>query len=259
MKSIAFALVLLAGGIGTVLATDSPLAGTWNLNVKKSKLSGTTFTYSATATGFQYSNGSTIKYDFATDGKDYPAGPGRTVSWIKSGDNAWDSVWKDEQGTTLSKVRRVLSADGKTMTVSIISYRADGTTSEETDVRARLSGGPGLAGTWKEVKITAAADTMIISEPSAGHLKLAFPRDKQFVDAPIDGTPSPFQGPSVADGAMVSLKLRAANQLEWSYAVKGTVMQQGLDTVSADGKSLTSISWPAGKDSEKITAVYDRQ
>jgi len=259
MKSFALALVLLAISTSAALAADSPFVGTWKLNVGKSKLAGNTFTYTATATGFQYSNGSTVKFDFATDGKDYPAFPGRTVSWTKVGDNTWDSVYKDDHGTVLSKIHRVLSPDGKTMTVTSTDYHADGTTSEETVTRARVSGGPGLAGTWKEVKVSPAADTTIISVPSAGHIKYEFPRDKQFVEGPVDGTPSRFQGQSVPEGATVAFKQKAPNELEWSYAVKGTVMQRGVDTVSTDGKSLTSVNWVPGKESEKTVQLYDKQ
>jgi|ERR1700683_10082 len=259
MKRLALTLVLFASSVGAALAADSPLAGTWRLNVEKSKLTGDTFTYTATATGFQYSNGSTVKFDFATDGKDYPAMPGRTVAWTKSGDNTWDSIYKDGHGTVLSKVHRVLSPDGNTMTVSSTDYRADGTKSEETIVRARVSGGPGLAGTWKEVKVSPAADTQIISVPSAGHVKYEFPRDKEFVEGPLDGTPSRYQGPSAPEGATVAFRQRAPNELEWSYAIKGTVMQKGVDTVSSDGKSLTSVNWAPGKESEKTIDVYDRQ
>jgi hypothetical protein len=259
MKSIALALVLFAVGGSAASAADSPFAGTWKLNVGKSKLAGDTFSYTATATGFQYSNGSTVKFDFATDGKDYPATPGRTVSWTKNGENTWDSVYKDSQGTVLSKVHRVLSADGKTMTVSTTDYHADGTTSEDKVVRARVSGGPGLAGTWKEVKVSPAADTTIISVPSAGRIKYEFPRDKQFVEGPVDGTASRVQGQSVPEGATVAFSQKASNELEWSYAVKGTVMQQGEDAVSSDGRSLTSVNWVPGKESEKTIQVYDKQ
>lgn len=145
------------------------------------------------------------------------------------------------------------------MTVTSTDYRADGTTTQSTVVRARVSGGPGLAGTWKEVKVSASADTEIISVPSAGHIKYEFPKDKQFVEGPVDGTPSRFQGPSVAEGSTVAFRQNASNELEWSYAVKGKVMQQGVDTVSSDGRLLTSSSWVPGKESQKIIQVYDKQ
>jgi hypothetical protein len=258
MKRFAVVLVLLAASVSAALAADSPFAGTWKQDVGKSKLAGSTFTYTATAAGFQYSNGSTVKFDFATDGRDYPAMPGRTVSWIKSGDNSWDSVWKDDHGTVISKVHRVLSPDGKTMTDSHTDFRANGTTSEGTDISERVSGGPGLAGTWKEVKVSPAADTVIISVPSKGHIRYEFPKDKTFVEGPVDGTPSRYQGPRVAD-CTIAFKQKTPNELEWAFAVKGTVMFQGVDTVSSDGRSLNSVNWAPGKESEKTTQVYDKQ
>jgi hypothetical protein len=259
MRGFALTLALLAAGAGSAAAADSPFVGTWNLNTEKSKLAGETFSYTATATGFEYSNGSTTKFDFALDGKDYPVFAGRTVSWVKSGDNTWDSVYKDGHGTVLTKVHRVLSSDGKTMTVTSTDYHADGTTSQETDVRARVSGGPGLAGTWKDVKVSAAADTTIISAPSTGHIRYEFPKDKQFVEGSVDGSPLRVQGQSVPEGATIAFKQRGPNELEWTYSVKGTVLQKGVDSVSSDGKSLSSVSWAPGKESEKLVQAYDKQ
>jgi hypothetical protein len=259
MKYVALTLVLLAASAGAASAADSPFAGTWKLNVEKSKLAGETFTYTATATGFEYSNGSTVKFEFATDGKDYPIIPGRTVSWTKSGDNTWDSVYKDGHGTVVSKVHRVLSADGKTMTVVSTNYHADGTTAEETDVRERVSGGPGLAGKWKEVKVSVASETMIVSVPSAGHVKYEIPRQKETLEGPVDGTPSPLRGPRVPEGATVAFKEVTPNKLAWTYASKSTVLEKGMDSVSSDGKSLTRVGWAPGKESEKTIEVYDKQ
>lgn len=259
MKHFALTLVLLAASAGAASAADSPFAGTWKLNVEKSTLAGQTLSYTATATGFQFSNGSTVKFDFAIDGKDYPVIPGRTVSWTKRGDNSWDSVYKDGKGTVVSKVHRVLSADGKTMTVVSTDYHADGTTSEETDVRARVSGGPGLAGKWKEVKVSRASDTTIISVPSPGHIKYEIPSQKETTEGAVDGSPSHVQGPSVPEGATIAWKQVTPTELTWSYAVKGIVLAKGTDTVSSDGRSLTSVSWAPGKESEKTSEVYDKQ
>jgi hypothetical protein len=259
MKHVALTLVILAVSASAASAADSPFSGTWKLNVDKSTLAGQTLTYTKTATGFGFSNGSTVKFEFGLDGKDYTVIPGRTVSWTKSGDNSWDSVYKDGKGTVVSKVHRVLSADGKTMTVVSTDYHADGTKSEETDVRARVSGGPGLAGKWKEVKISRESDTMIISVPSAGHIKYEIPRQKETMEGAVDGSPSRVQGPSALEGATIAFKQMSPTELAWTYASKSTVIQKGTDTVSSDGKSLTSVSWAPGKESEKTSEVYDKQ
>ena len=36
-------------------------------------------------------------------------------------------------------------------------------------------------------------------------------------------------------------------------------MQNGVDTVSPDGRSLTSVNWAPGKESEKTIDVYHKQ
>jgi hypothetical protein len=259
MKHFALTLVFFAVTAGAASAADSPFAGTWKLNVDKSTLAGQTLSYTTTATGFNYSNGSTVKFDFAVDGKDYTVVPGRTVSWTKSGDNSWDSVYKDGKGKVVSKVHRVLSADGKTMTIVSTDYHADGTTADETDVRTRVSGGPGLAGKWKEVKISRASETQIISVPSAGHIKYETPSEKVIMEGAVDGSPSQVQGPSVPDGATMAFKQVTPIELTWSYVIKGVVLRKGTDTVSSDGASLTSVSWAPGKKSEKTSEVYDKQ
>jgi hypothetical protein len=261
MKRFTLAVALFAASGSIASAADSPFVGTWKMNVDKSHLSGETYSYTPTATGFQYSNGSTVKFDFALDGKDYVVIPGRTVSWTKSGDNTWDSVYKTGNGTVISKVHRVLSADGKTMTAVITEYRPDGTTTKQTDLRERVSGGPGLAGMWKDAKVSRQeSTTMIISVPSGGHIKFEIPEEKESFEAPTDGTPSSaVKGPRIPEGVTVSYRQTAPNKLEWSYANKSGELVRGVDTVAADGKSLTSASWAPGKESEKTTEFYDKQ
>jgi len=259
MKRFAFALILIAAGAASALAADSPFAGTWKLNVEKSKFTGDTFTYTATATGFHYSNGATIEYDFAIDGKDYPTIPDRTVSWTKSGDSAWDTVSKDGKGTVLSKAHRVLSADGKRYTVSYTSYRPDGTTAEGMDEYARVSGGPGLAGKWKDVKTKETSDSMTIAVPSAGQVEIEFPNYKETIAGPTDGTPIPVKGPTIPDGVTTTVKVEGPKKWSRTVTLNGKTYSQSTMTVSSDGKVLDVVSWVPGKESEKETAVYDKQ
>ena len=100
---------------------------------------------------------------------------------------------------------------------------------------------------------------MIVSVPSAGHIRYEFPNQKQIDEGPTDGTASPVQGPSAPEGATIAYKQLSANKLSWSFASKGTVLGKGVDTISADGKTLTSVSWAPGKAKEKTVEVYDKQ
>ena len=230
MKQFAIALAALTLSAGSALADDSPFAGTWKLNVEKSQFTGDTLSYTATATGFKYSNGATVTYDFAIDGKPYPMLADRMTTWTKAADGGWDTTVKAGD-TVLSKGHRTLSADGKQLTMSFTEYKPDGTTSTETDVYERVSGGPGLAGEWKDVKSDSASDTLSIAASSPGKFVLNFPSYK-------------------ADGAS-----------KWGYSIslKDKTYQTGVMTVSADGKTLTDKSWVPGKESEASIAVYDKQ
>lgn len=254
-----FALMFALASLGLAAATDSPFAGTWKLNVEKSKFTGNTFTYAATATGFHFSDGGPMQFDFAIDGKDYPVIDDRTESWAKTGEDSWDRVIKDDKGTVLSKTKISLSADSKTLNETYTEYRPDGSTSEGSDVYARVSGGPGLAGTWKDVKAKASSDSFSISVPASGQYKIDFPSYKASVAGSTDGTPAAATGPILPDGYMASYKAVGADKWEYSYALKGKVLTKGVMVVSDGGKKLTDTSWRVGKESEKSVAVYEKQ
>jgi hypothetical protein len=256
MKHLELAAVLLLVSSGTALAQASPFAGTWKLDTAKSQFTRDTFTVSKTAAGLHYSNGGPVSFDFAIDGKDYPVIPGRTTAWTKAADGGWDQVAKTD-GKVLSKAHRVLSLDGKTLTSTYVGYRPDGTESHESDVYTRVSGSHGLEGEWKDVKVKAATDTMMISA-SPGRYEIKTPSYKESISGSTDGAPAEIKGPTVPPGAMASYK--ATGPAEWTYSItlKGTVYDKGVMTVSPDGRTMTDTSWIPGKESEKVVAVYQK-
>jgi hypothetical protein len=67
------AAALTVAVVTPVFAADSPWDGSWKLDQTKSMMTGETFSYTLTPDGkIQFSNGSTIMYTFACDGKPYP-------------------------------------------------------------------------------------------------------------------------------------------------------------------------------------------
>jgi hypothetical protein len=147
MRYLATALALTTLALGAVNATaadagKSSINGTWGLDVAKSKFSGTGFksqtrTYAVaadgtttmtftgvTSTGATVTGGSTFK----TDGKDYPitgSGDFDTVSARKVGD-ANLNFWLKKSGQLVGEGSRMLSADGKVMTLNSKVKGADG-------------------------------------------------------------------------------------------------------------------------------------
>ncbi len=168
---------------------ESPFVGTWKMNASKSTFAGDTMTYDKTATGYHFTNGSTIAYDFGHDGKPYPTViPGRTTTWMKASDGGWDIVFIAD-GKPLTKAHRTLSADGSTMTTTYEEYRGDGTTVHESDIYTRVSGKDGLVGKWRSVKVDAASDTLMISPVSSMTYKIEYPQNKVVLTPTLDGAP----------------------------------------------------------------------
>jgi hypothetical protein len=130
----------------TAFAADA-VVGSWNLNVAKSKFSGTapksaTRVYSETADGTtldqklvgtdgkETSMHVTIKYD----GKDYPAtgNPDADTIAAKVIDAHTTDFTTKKGGKAAGSVHRVVSADGKTLTVNNKGTHADGKAYDDT-------------------------------------------------------------------------------------------------------------------------------
>ena len=254
MNRLVVVIALLSAVSGSALAAESPFAGTWKLDIAKSKLTGDTLDYSKTATGMHFDDGAT-SYDFAVDSKDYPTLPGYTTNWTKTGPMSWDVVYKSG-GKIVSKSHRTISADGSRLSSDFTQYRPDGTIHKGGVVYKRLTGSTGLAGKWKDVKVNATDDTLQIMVPSAGHYELISAAYSSSVTGMTDGTPAPMKGPTVPPGAMASYK--AVGESTWDYliTVQGKPYDKGRLVVSPDGKTLTDTSWTPGREAEKSTSVY---
>ncbi len=259
MKNLAFALVLLVSTAGPAMAAPSPFQGTWKLDTEKSHFTGDTFTYSTTSSGLMhFSNGSTREFDFGLDGKPYPNMGGYTVTWTPVGENAWDSEW--QLGDKVAgKSHRSLSADGKTLTIEYTSFRPDGTQTQGKDVYTRVSGGPGLLGTWKNIQAQTTSETFIIGVPAPGQIRLEIPADKEIATGPTDGTPFPYVGPETPEGYTISITMAGPSHLKYVNKYNDKVVNLGTLKVSRDGQTLTQVFWVPGKEHEKATAVYRKQ
>jgi hypothetical protein len=146
VRILAIALLSMLFFGTTAFAADA-VDGTWKLNVAKSKFTGTapksaTRVYTASADGTtldQKTVGAdgkemamhvTIKYD----GKDHPitGNPDADSSIGKAIDAHTSDFTLKKGGKEVGTVHRVVSADGKTLTVNNKGTHADGKTYEDT-------------------------------------------------------------------------------------------------------------------------------
>jgi hypothetical protein len=143
---IARFVVLLAFGM-TLWSADSAV-GTWKLNVAKSKYSpgpppkSATITYEETTSGIKRTgesidaegNKTSFEYTAQYDGKDYPVTGSDAFDAIalkRINDRTTEATLK-KGGKIVSSARRVVSEDGKTMTLTITGTNPKGEKTKST-------------------------------------------------------------------------------------------------------------------------------
>jgi hypothetical protein len=257
---------LLCGVLGTlalsvtvVAAADSPWDGTWKFNPAKSKLTGYTFSYKALPGGkLQFSNGAQFAVTFACDGKPYTVVGTGTIVCKTPSSHEFDYTFATGGKTTTTSVLK-LSPDGKTIAQNDKNFHPDGTTTTTSATYTRIAGGPGLVGSWKQTDVKINAPDSFTYKTFAGGVDIAYPRYKQTIHLTFDGKPSVLKGPTVSPGTTTTAV--SAGPLSYTETDKiGTrVLNLAKTTVSADGKTMTAVSWDPGKKDEAATYVYDKQ
>jgi hypothetical protein len=126
---------------GSLAAADAAI-GTWKLNVAKSKFSpgpppqSATVTYAASGGGVKRTgetvnaDGTKTSFEYTAqyDGKDYPItgnANADTVALKQVNDRTVEATLK-KSGKVVTNARRVVSADGKTLTLTITGTNAQG-------------------------------------------------------------------------------------------------------------------------------------
>jgi hypothetical protein len=255
-KKLYFACATLALAAAPCLAAGSSWNGTWKLNAAKSKMTGETYTIEAKGDMLHFSMGP-VQFDYRCDGKTYPTFGTGTTECTGSTAAGYDVVER-AGGKVAQKWRDTFSADGKTWTRHGTDFHPDGTTSEFTREFKRLSGTTGLVGKWMSVKVQEGPSSFVM-ERTGDSVKYSFPTYKETVEGKTDGSSVPVKGPNVPPGVTVAYKPEGANKLHWATTYNGKVVREGVDTLSADGKSIVVEEWLLGNTNEKQTYVYERQ
>ena len=244
-------LVLLASSI-TAAQANPPYAGKWKLNTAKSDFGQLTATYEALPGGAFKVTMDGVSYTFTTDGKPV-ATPWGTMSSVKAiNATTWEST-NTAGGKPFSTDTIRLSADGKTLTVD--AKMAQGATSSSTFTR--VSGGPGLAGTWKAARMSTSAGLVEISAKGADGIVMKMVDMGATCEGRLDGKPSVATGPAFPTGWTCAFS-KSANGFTVAFNKDGKPMYASTFTVSADGKTMTEVGG-AVSTKEKIRAVYERQ
>ena len=140
--TVVFAAAMLAVAVLAAAQPKDPLVGTWTLNVAKSKYDpgpgpkGGTTTYETAGKGYKVTvkaepaSGEAQQWSYTTDldGKDSPmtGNPNADTIAVKRVDAHTMEAVAKKGGKELTKQKRVVSADGKTMTITITGMNAQG-------------------------------------------------------------------------------------------------------------------------------------
>jgi len=245
-------IVLLASSVAAAMA-DPPYVGKWKLNSAKSDFGQLTMMYEPVPGGGFKATMDGVSYTFTTDGKEV-ATPWGTTSSVKAiNATTWESTSK-AGGKLFSTETIKLSADGKTLTVD--SKMAQGASNSTTFTR--VSGGPGLAGTWKAARMSTSAGILDISAKGADGLVLKMVDMGATCEGKLDGKPNPATGPTFPAGWTCAFSKSGANGFSVAFNKDGKPMYSSTYTISPDGKTLMEAGGAVAT-KEKTKAVYDRQ
>lgn len=118
-------------------------------------------------------------------------------------------------------------------------------------------------GTWK-LRLADPAEkpeTLVYSDAGHGAMRMVSVEDKSLIVTRFDGRPAPDTGRGAAAGPKRSLAITALSptRYRWTFAIAGKPFVSGVNTLAADGRSFTEVSWRVNAPAKTVTLVYDRQ
>jgi hypothetical protein len=254
------ALIVLALCSPVVVTAQDLFAGTWRTDPKQPTGLGTTITYSTSSEGIEhYSNNRNHEYDFALDGRDYPTDhPGSTVRWDSTGASSWSSV-EAINGKVIREIQLRLSPDNQTLTTTYTWFNPGDRTARGSTIFTRVSGGPGLDGSWKIVQRVEEPDTLTIAFPAPGQLYLYIDPIDYTWAGPLNGSFHAVQCPMLSPGTSSSFQLAGPRRMNVETKLNDKTAYIEKWEISMDGKMLTRTTWPPGHEDKTSTVILKRQ
>jgi len=227
-----FALMCVLALNGSCFAQASQWDGAWKMDHSSLKFSGATFSVAADASGFTTTRGGEAAPKVVCDAKPHTT-PDGMLTCTKMGTGYVLDLTKD--GKRVRKTTLSVSADGKTRTSKNERFPAGEKPYTITGIAKRVSGGPGMAGEWKEVKFIESNDTGILSIKVHGD-SVAFKETdtEKPITCKLDGTEA-----KAGEMGTISVKQADPHTLKVTYRSEGKVRRENTFVLSADGKTIT--------------------
>jgi hypothetical protein len=116
-------------------------------------------------------------------------------------------------------------------------------------------------GTWKlrSSDPTEKPETLFYSDAGGGAMRMVSVESKSVIVTRFDGKPAADTGRGAAKGNALAVKAISPMSYSWTFLKAGKPFVSGRNSLAADRKSFTEVSWLVTKPAEKITLIYDRQ
>ncbi len=239
-----------------VFAADASFSGTWKLNVAKSQLSGTTYSFSKTAAGaFHFDDGAGFAYDFDVKGKDVVMPSGMNISVTAPSADAWEFAFKIN-GKVTEKGRATVKGDSISWVTDITG--PDGKTTQQMATDTRVSGGPGFLGKWKSGDVKGGATTLQIALDGTNGITFKAIEYQTSVKGSFDGKDYVVMDAGQPSKFSDVFEKTGSNTFKMTGKLNGKPYTVDVFTISADGKTLTDETTLA-TNNEKTKSIYDRQ
>jgi len=227
-----WALVCCAAGALPCVAQNNPWNGSWKLDASSVKYSGPTFSIATDGEGYTLTRGAKVDPKTVCDGQPHTAPDGLTTTCTISGSSYQVNTTKSGDADVKATVS--LSSDGNMMTRNVLISPPGASPFTVTITSKRVSGGPGISGTWKEVNFAESAESGLLTIAISGD-SVAFKEtdaEKPIV-CKLDGTEVKLYGTST-----MAVKLDGSHTLKVTYRTDGKVRRENTFELSPDGKTI---------------------
>lgn len=213
------------------VAQQNPWNGFWKEDLSTFKYDGPTFSIATDTDGFTITRSGTPAVKIVCDGtpKAHPNGSATTCNKSAAG---YELV-NTRDGKQTSKETIGISPDGKKITRTSDFKSPGGAPNFATATSKRISGGPGLSGTWKETAVHESWNTGVLGIQINGD-SVEF---KETDDKPITcklGSPTTILGTQ-----MITMTQDDPLTLKATYSNNGKVTRVNTFVLSSDGKTVT--------------------
>lgn len=234
------------------IAQENPWNGSWKIDRSSLKYDGPTFSIAADADGYTVTRGGEASPKVVCDGKPNAPVNGTATTCNKSG-NAYE-LENTRDGKPVSKVKIELSPDGKKMTRTIDVTPADDSPFSITSTSKRVSGGPGISGTWKETAFTESQDTGVLSiQVNGDSVDFKETDNDKPVTCKLDGTPTTISGTRT-----MSVKQDGPRTLKVTYSNDGKVARENTFVLSSDGKTVNETDVTPAPSPSKMSVTFHK-